>query len=357
MDATLEFLPAEPDGANSADSARSDDEKDALHILPLSIIPLETASLKRARLLKDARLESAIELYNDKTAGSGRIDIEHLGQVFDWPADEIHPDLAIMRGLCGLHSYDVFSLRIELRRLNLPVSDHAALRLSDEKNRELTKYMAEFTRPLIQQIYGNTDTKINDVRDLIGMFSSPDKGEALRNLRVMADRLEVKMEDVPAFLEDYGDIFMSLAYFRDTLDEIVPLITEFGDSLSELRKNYQLRQDRNFMVVSEKIGQSFNDITSSITGRFESFDNQSRGLWDNITAESFRKVKAFITSHHTTIAGVLCGLKVKMNAWNQRFSDGRGGPIQRSDFIMSDIRQGIDLIMKIERDAPKVSLE
>ena len=40
-------------------------EKDSLYILPLSIIPLETPSLKRARLLKDARLNSVVELFHD----------------------------------------------------------------------------------------------------------------------------------------------------------------------------------------------------------------------------------------------------------------------------------------------------
>ncbi len=46
-------------------------EMDSLSILPLSIIPLETASLKRARLIKGARLESLVELFHDRDTGSG----------------------------------------------------------------------------------------------------------------------------------------------------------------------------------------------------------------------------------------------------------------------------------------------
>ena len=330
-------------------------EKDSLHILPLSIIPLETPSLKQARLLKDASLKSVVELFRDKDAGSARLDPSHLHQVFGWPEDPVHPDLATIEALSGLHSYDVFSLRIELRRLNLPVNDYSDLQLSEDKNRELTKYMADFTRPLIQQVYGNTETQINDVNELIAMFSNPNKEEALNNLKLMAEKLSVQIEDIPSFLHEYGDIFLSLAYFKEQLDAVVPQITDFTTTLYELKLNYQLRQNRTFISTCNDIQKSFGDIVSSITGRFESFDRHSENLWENITAESFRNVKALIAAHHTTIGGVLCGLRVKMSAWDEKFGDDRGGPMERSEFIMSEIKRGIDVITRIEGEARKVA--
>ncbi|MHA1569435.1 MAG: hypothetical protein ACTSXZ_08185 [Alphaproteobacteria bacterium] len=339
----------------TAGANRPESDMDSLYILPLSMIPLDTPGLKRARLLKDSRLQTVVELFNDPIAGSGRLYPDELGSAFDWPKGEIHPDLVTIRGLGSLNSYDVFSLRLELRRLKIRIPDKSALTLSEEKNRQLANYMAEFTRPLIQQVFGSSDTRINDVGDLIAMFARPDKEEALKNLRLMADQLEVEMEEVPAFLEDYGDIFMSLAYFREALDNLVPTITDFMDALVELRKNFQLRQDRNFINSSQIIERGFNDITASITGRFESFERHSQGMWENITAEAFSKVKKLIAAHHATIGGVLCGLKVKMSAWDARFAKGRGGPIERADFIMSEIKQGIDAIARIEAAAPKMS--
>ncbi len=248
----------------------------------------------------------------------------------------------------------MFSLRIELRRLNIRVDDHSELRLSEEKSRELTKYMTDFTRPLIQQIYGNTNTKIADVNDLIAMFSKPNKEEALKNLRVMAEKLGVRMEDVPTFLEDYGDMFLSFAYFKEELDTIIPSIKDLIIVLRELKSNHQWRQETHFLTTCDNMEKSFTDIISSITDRFENFDQYSQSLWDNITAESFRRVKELITSHHTTVGGVLCGLKVKMDAWNERFGGGQGGPIQRSDFIMGELKEGIDVITRLENEAPKI---
>ena len=332
-----------------------DRDKDCLYILPLSIIPLETPGLKRARLVKNARLESAVEVFHGADTGSGRwYDPNQLTQVFDWPHDPIHPDLTIIKALIGLHSYDVFSLRIELRRLNIRVNDHSELRLSEEKSRELTKYMTDFTRPLIQQIYGNTNTEIADVNDLIVMFSKPNKEEARKNLRLMAEKMSVRMEDVPTFLEDYGDIFLSFAYFKEELDKIIPSIKDLIIVLRELKSNHQWRQEKHFLSTCDNMEKSFTDIISSITDRFENFDQYSQSLWDNITTESFRRVKDLITNHHTTVGGVLCGLKVKMDVWNERFGRGQGGPIQRSDFIMGELKEGIDVITRLENEAPKI---
>ena len=68
-----------------------------------------------------------------------------------------------IRALAALNSFDVYSLRIQLRTLGIDVDDIESLRLSKEKRAELTKYMVGFTRPLIRQIYGDAETEISDV--------------------------------------------------------------------------------------------------------------------------------------------------------------------------------------------------
>ena len=61
----------------------SDGDRDSMHILPLTILPLETPSLNRARLIKNVRLESVVELFTDLKSGSGQVDIESLPQEFN----------------------------------------------------------------------------------------------------------------------------------------------------------------------------------------------------------------------------------------------------------------------------------
>jgi hypothetical protein len=334
-----------------------DGEMDSLFILPLRIIPLETPALKTARLIKNVRLRSVIELFqNVDGTGSGQVEIEALPKMFGWPEDKIHPDFLVVRKLGLLPSYDVYSLRISLRQQNIPVSSSDALRLSPEKNAELTSYMALFTRPLIHEIYGDENVNIQSFDDVIALFRDPDVQKAKQNLQRMADKLHINLSEVPRFIEDYGDIFLSLSYYRQCLDKLEPIISDFLGSMYDIRNNWQLKQDTNLLKTCEMIESTMNGLMANITGRFENFDRSTKDMWNNISAERFKKVKELIESYHTTIGGILCALTVKMNAWARVFPKKlSGGPVKRGEFIMSEMKQGIENIKKVEDDAPMLA--
>ncbi len=334
-----------------------DVDRDSLHTLPLSMVPIQTPALRRARLIKNVRLRSVIELFEEKQTGSGQMEIVDVGKEFKWPKNEEVPDRSLLNKLALLHSYDVYSLRISLREHDIAVNSIDSLKLSPAKNAELTEYMKDFTRPLILQIYGGDDMDIQDFDDVIALFRDPDVKKAREKLEVMAAKLKIKLSDVPRFLEDYGDIFLSLSYYRQCLDQIEPTITGFLDSMEELRTNWQLKQDRNLMRTCDEVEQVINGLMAAITGRFENFDRSTKLMWDNISAERFQKVKELIESYHTTIGGVLCSLSVKMDAWARLFPRADvGGPVRRAEFIMSEIKQGIENVQSIEDSAPMLSM-
>jgi len=334
----------------------SDTDRDSLHILPLAILPLETSALRRARLIKNVRLKSVVELFTDKDTGSGQIDIEDLPHQFHWNMSEPPADMAIMRKVGALPSYDVYSLRISLREMDIPINDHDALKLSDTMNKELTSYMTDFTRPLIAQIYGGEDVSIESFDDVINLFRDPDMKKALEKIRIMADKLQIKPEEIPRFMEDYGDIFLSLSYYRRCLDAIEPTITEFLETMDALRDNYQFKTDQNLRNTMETMESTINELMAAITGRFENFERGTKHMWDEISAERFRKVEDLISSYHITIGGVLCSLSVKMDAWAKLFpTPSTGGPGKRAEFIMSEMKQGMENIQSIEDSAPMLS--
>ena len=348
--------PASPPG--DSDTATIDNAvRDAIDQLPLAMIPVQTKSLQRARLIKNMQLDGVVEIFSGESTGSGQLKPDQLVQYFNWPEKGSHPDLQTIRRLAALNSYDVYSLRIELRRLGIPVSEVGALHLSDAKAQELTQYMKSFTEPLMRQVYGGSDSQIQDFGELIAMFERPNKAEALRNLRKIAEKLQIELLDVPRFLEDYGDVFLSLAYFKEHLDDLVPRISAFLDGAQAMQSNFQLRNDPRFMSSCAFLEERLSAIITSITGRFESFNQHTAHMWHNITAESFRKVRDLITAHHTTVGGVLCGLSVKMRHWDQRFGKlkGEGAILSRSEFITSEMRQGIERIQQIEASAPKIA--
>jgi len=336
--------------------SKEDTDRDSLHIMPLKILPLETPALNSARLIKNVRLQSVVELFDDKDTGSGQIDIEDLPLQFNWDMAEPPADMAIIRKVGMLPSYDVYSLRISLRELEIPVNDYDALKLSDAMSKELTAYMTDFTRPLIMQIYGDEDVSIESFDDVIKLFRSPDVGKALEKIRVMSAKLNIKPEEIPRFMEDYGDIFLSLSYYRRSLDAIEPIITEFLEAMDELSDNYQFKTDQNLRNTMAEMESTINELMAAITGRFENFERGTKHMWDDISAERFRKVEQLISSYHTTIGGVLCSLSVKMDAWSRLFpTPSSGGPGKRAEFMMSEMKQGMDKIAHIEDSAPMLS--
>ena len=109
--------------------------------------------------------------------------------------------------------------------MGISVNDNELIKLSESKRSQLGKYMGEFTRPLLQQVYGSADDNIENIDQIIDMFKSPDKKSAIENLKKLAKSLNMELEEIPEFLEEYGDIFLSLAYFKECLDRIIPNVS------------------------------------------------------------------------------------------------------------------------------------
>ena len=328
-----------------------DASRDALHILPMAMLPLQTPGLRRAKLIKNARLETVVEVFQDRSTGSGQISPDHLGSLFPSHSKTLRADMVQISKLTRINSFDVYTLRKELRRVGVAVNDAKALQLSDTKRAELTGYMKDFTRPLLQQVYGSEERQIGDVSDILAMLANPDREEALSNLRLLSEKLKVKLNDIPDFLEDYGDVFLSLAYFRSCLDGIVPEVQKFLKWAMEPKASELIARDRNIVKMLSDVQSKLTSITTSITGRFEAFDRRSKDFWNDISADSFRSVRHQIESHHVTIGGVLCGLAVKMALWKARFPQGGAGPNKRVEFIRSEILPGLDHILAIENAA------
>ena len=243
-----------PDDATEAESKATvaeeeawempDFDRDSLHTLPLFIIPIETPALRHARLIKNAKLESVVELFRGKETGSGQIGIDGVAEAFSWKQGNAHPDYRILSKLEKLPSYDVYSLRISLRTLGIQVDQEKYLRLSDAKQEELIEYMRAFTQPLILHIYGDRSVDIQSHKDLINLFRNANVAEAREKLKLLASIM-----DVPRFLEDFGDVFLSLSYYRRCLDEIEPYMLEFLDSLDEIKANWVLKENSSLMAA------------------------------------------------------------------------------------------------------------
>lgn len=326
----------------------TDSDRDSLHTIPLSIIPLQTPSLRRARLVKNNRLESVVELFKEEATGSGHLTIDALEKTFDWPPDSDQSDLITMHQLAALPSYDVYSLRIQLRKLDVPVNDYSDLNLSDKKRSQLSQYMTTFTMPLMVQIFSDGDSEIRTIDDIYALFKDPDNSKARDRLSTIAEKLEIELDDVPKFLDDYGDIYLSLCYYRQCMDQVAPSIADLVTAIGSVRDTWQLKQDARLMKTCDFVESSLNELAAQVTGRLESFDRNSKDLWNNISADQFRKIETLVKSYHISLGGALCTLSVKMGNWQRTFPHKKVNPMRAAEFITTEMKQGLDKIRTIE---------
>lgn len=56
----------------------------------------------------------------------------------------------------------------------------------------------------------------------------------MKNPKMVASELKISLADVPKFLEDYGDVFMSLAYYKNCLDNLIPKVLTYNGAMEEL---------------------------------------------------------------------------------------------------------------------------
>ncbi|MBL6945842.1 MAG: hypothetical protein ISR47_04320 [Rhodospirillales bacterium] len=319
-----------------------DKDRDSLHVLPLCIIPLESQIFEKMRMIKNVHLESVVELFDGKDTGSGQIKVEAMRTAYQ---SIPQADMVKLEKLSRLRSYDVYSLRILLRKQGIDVNE-GELRLSDTKQRELTRHMRSFTRPLVGFIYGD-ERAAEEGMDIISLFSHPDIKRARKKLIALADSLEIPLELVPKFLEDYGDIFLSISYYRQAYGGIGPVMTDFKESVEEITSNRLLQQDRNVLDACNRVQGVFTDMAMTMRQRIKVFDFGSKNMWVGLDAAKFRKFRELVENSHTMLGGSLCAMSLKMDAWKEKFPDRQfGGPMKRAEFIVNDMQQGLEKFQK-----------
>jgi len=314
-----------------------DADKDSLWAMPLGILPLKTTALRNLRLIKNNHLEGVVEMFRDSSTGGGHIRPKDLRQAF---AAIDSGDVTIVSELAPLPSFDVYSLRISLRKMGITVTNSEHLKLSDAKQNELSTYLRPFTERIIIEIYGSVDEK-KESADLAALFKDPDVNMVRQKLKMISEKLNVELHEVPQFLEDYGDIYLSIGYYRQCLDATRPTVANFLHCTEQIMQNSMLSQNSELVGVCKRLRTKVTKLTDVLADRFAVFKESTEAMWEDMSGDRFDKFKRLVEDNHGALGGLLCTLSVKMNDWGERFpSTASSGPSRWADHIMTDMRQG-----------------
>jgi hypothetical protein len=337
---------------NPGPTARDlDFEKDSLHILPLSILPLQTPGLRESRMVKNTRLDSMIEVFRDQETGSGQVEPSRLARMYDWAEGARHPDGILIAKLSLMQSFDIYSLRIQLRSLGIAVENHDHLRLSKKRREELDRYLKKFTQPMYDMFQDDDGFDVIDLDDLTGSLNPAKRAAVLKNLKRLAQKLEILLPKLPAFLADVGDVFLSLAYFRDHFDRLLPGIEGFLETVEKLKDDRLCRTNPALRDCLERVGFDLAAIRSCIAERLRGFDEHTADMWRNASEDTFRRVKILIESDHAAIGGMLCGLQILVRGYEDRFAEGNRQSQELAEYVPAYVEPALNRIRLIERAA------
>jgi len=320
------------------------DDGDAIDRLSLSMIPLSSAHLRQARLVKNSRLETMVELHASTASGSLQLRPEDLAAAFPGQAS----DLQIVSSLAPLHSYDVYSLRMSLRKLGISV-ENATLDLSEGMKSQLDSYTAEFTLPLVRAVFGAGGGDIVDRQSLMTVFRDPDRARAAERLRLMSAKTGIALEDLPRFLETYADAFLSVAYYQHRFETIHPDINRCALWLRDLRRSNAAQISAQAMALCKKVEEALRFLTNAIQERLRLFRGAFDMFWGKMNKAGFEQMQDQLQGRYVGTGAMLCGLVVKMRHWSQNFQHPRaGGPSTRVQYLTAEMAPGLEQLCQLQ---------
>lgn len=315
------------------------------------ILPLRTKGLKKVRLIKNVRMETRIELYREAGMGSGQVAIDELPDFMTATDDLLHHDVPMLKSVGEMKSFDPYSLRRGLRAAGIEVDNVEAFTLSDPKKRELQPHMRNLTQPLLQHVFGASNIELADPEILRDRLLNTNSATVLQRINCLASALGTTRDELPDLLEDYGDMFLSLGFYKQHLAGIGPRITLLQIWVEEAYQVPHIRKDPMMGPALQKTEGVLGALQQSLERRFNNFETKTKIRWERVSVGTFNQVRALIANHQASLAAVLCGLTVKVFEWESRFPGGDGSYERRADFVLSDLRAGLDHLTEIERDA------
>ena len=200
--------------------------------------------------------------------------------------------------------------------------------------------MSRFTKRLIMEVFGQDD-QVGDFRDVLALYRNPDRTQAAEKLNKLAKGLGIDVQEVPAFLEGYGDIYLSIAYYRQYLGAVQEGIVDFEATVKEILSHPHLGKDQSLVGICHQVLKKIKDLDQTAIRRFDVFEEYTDQMWENMDTERFQNFKSVVVTNHTELGAVLCTLSVKMNSWMDKFPlPSSGGLFNRAEFIRVRLQHG-----------------
>jgi hypothetical protein len=312
-------------------------------VLPLSALPLVTPALSSAQMVKNVRLDGVLQLYAHEGGGRGNIRLKDLPLYLD-SAGVSEQDLALLDRVASLPSYDPYSLRLtDIAKIMPPRSPLLALSPGDTQ-RAQTYHMDAYKLPLLQFIYGDSAREVAmqpDKVDVLGKLTR----EKLENL---AQRLEIPVHEVPQFLQEYSDLFLSAAHYEASaadLESMAAAVTPSVEALSSAPPDGVMATVRE---ATDRFLHFIKVMMEDIKVLIENIKAECQALWHRMERAGWDGMKARVHKVQPLFGAAICALAVKLRGWLEQFQTQDAGSLaSRSACLMQDMIPGLSRVRRL----------
>ena len=305
-------------------------EASSLDELSLDRLPVVHPTLRKARIVKNGRLKSVIELYRDRSAGSGHYEVSDLPATLG--VSSAHPDILLLRWIALLPAFDVAGVRLLLRDVgvladgDLPLPHDAAIQ--------------RYIEPVLRA-GGGEDGALLSRAELETALADPN-GVGREIMTRLMQRVGLRPDETVRFVRDAIDTYAAFGLYAHALEWQRKRIAQLLASIRSLAAETQARKDRALLTGLADIAATFPELLSSGERRVSAAEKVIATSWSKTLGAPLRAHQRQIREVQVLVGYVLAGLDAKLNAWQVAFpSETPGSVSRRANFLCHEMTQGL----------------
>ena len=304
-------------------------EINSLDELSLDRLPVAHAALRKARIVKNSRLKSVIELYRDRSTGSGHYEVSDLPAMLGIPS--AHADILLLRWVAMLPTFDIASVRLLLRDVgaltekDVPLPDDAAIH----------QYIAPVLRCATE------DGTALSRAELDAALMDPN-GRGREIMQRLMQLVALRPDETVRFVRDSIDTYAAFGLYARALKEQRRRITQLLDAVRSLAAEPQVRKDKMMLTALAEIPATFPELLSAAERRVGAAEKVIAMSWEKSAGAPLRAHQRQIREVQVLVGYLLAGIEAKLNAWRAAFPpEIQGNVAKRVNFLSLEMAQGL----------------
>jgi hypothetical protein len=141
-------------------------------------------------------------------------------------------------------------------------------------------------------------------------------------------------------------VYLAVSYYKHYADRSRVVNSSLMEELGKLPDKLKWKHDPEVERGCMEIREFMRALLFQTYAKLDEFERETKLFRVDLNPERFRNLHVLVREPQSIIAGVLCGIGVKLSRWRQRFPAAEhGSALRRYEVMRNDIRPRIRRLM------------